>query len=173
MASKLIDFYRNLGTNDRGRTLRSELIKDWNWMEDTHDYIQWWFPLFDPSQATSDSPVLTAEDVCIFHSDRSVRMNLLLCFEAMLEFYGLELADGRSSFVLIEPSPVFEGNSEAWLTPGNHNFLRITRILKSLRILGLKEYSDAFFASLIPIYNANRDVIGEVTYGFWCRATAD
>ncbi|MBD2136681.1 hypothetical protein H6F32_03540 [Anabaena sp. FACHB-1237] len=36
---------------------------------------------------------------------------------------------------------------------GNHNHLRITRILKSLCLLGLKKYTQSLFKCLTEIYN--------------------
>jgi hypothetical protein len=61
-----------------------------------------------------------------------------------------------------------------WISPGNHNHLRITRILKSLLILGLEEEARAFCECLKDIYRAesakSSPGISEVTVSFWQRA---
>jgi hypothetical protein len=43
-----------------------------------------------------------------------------------------------------------------WITLGNHNHLRITRILKSLLTLGLQEEAVAFYDCLEDIYRAGK-----------------
>jgi hypothetical protein len=40
---------------------------------------------------------------------------------------------------------------ENWDYPTDHNHLRITRILRSLRILGLKEEAEAFYNALMAV----------------------
>jgi hypothetical protein len=61
--------------------------------------------------------------------------------------------------------------------PSNHNHLRITRILKSLSILGLEAEARAFYECLVAIYEdeAKRlePRITEETMGFWQQAVSD
>lgn len=68
----------------------------------------------------------------------------------------------------------FAERSKNWLTPANHNHLRITRILKSLRLLGLEPESAAFFRALAAIYPgqsaAANPAISATTFRFWQSA---
>lgn len=53
---------------------------------------------------------------------------------------------------------------------GNHNHLRISRILKSLGILGLHREARELFAALQRVYTMHADAIGNETYHFWRSA---
>jgi hypothetical protein len=57
-----------------------------------------------------------------------------------------------------------------WLFPGNHNHLRITRILTSMKLLGLDAYCQALFKQLDLIYRSEPESINARTYQFWCNA---
>jgi hypothetical protein len=57
-----------------------------------------------------------------------------------------------------------------WLTPHNHNFLRITRILTCLRELGLEGWSQAFFRGLEGIHGEWPNVIGAESMRYWREA---
>jgi Opioid growth factor receptor (OGFr) conserved region len=60
------------------------------------------------------------------------------------------------------------------MTYSNHNHLRITRILKSLRLLGLEAEATAFFVCLADIYHveSGKDApgISDETLTFWKAA---
>jgi hypothetical protein len=64
--SPLLDFYRGHGTDAEGRFLKDI----WTWenhdLEGVHDFIQWLFPLPEPSQFNPDAPLLTEKDVEAF-----------------------------------------------------------------------------------------------------------
>ena len=87
----------------------------------------------------------------------------------MVEFYGFHILNDSPR---IEPSRAFPAAAANWLTPGNHNYLRITRILRSSRLLGLAPYSAAFFRALSDIYQtpAAQRAIGPVSFSYWQEA---
>ena len=168
--SPLIAFYRGTGRDHRGRLLSHILGFSLDELEFHHDYIQWLFPLPEPSGANASAPLLSKEYIAAFASDESLRLALRRSLELMLQFYGLELIeDGAAEIV---PSPYFAARSRDWLTPGNHNFLRISRILRSLSLLGLGRYAVALLNCLEGIYSEHARVIGEMTLGYWRRAVA-
>ena len=71
----------------------------------------------------------------------------------------------------MERGPSWELRRGNWLTPGNHNHLRITRILSSTRTLGLAAESAALFDALSEIYRSEGGrAIERRTYDFWKRA---
>jgi hypothetical protein len=91
-------------------------------------------------------------------------------FIRMMRFYGLELSEDSDGITLGQGSNWTERKSN-WLSTGNHNFLRITRILTSLRLLGLNDYAHAFLKALVGIYDSgSEEVIGQKTLGFWRSA---
>jgi Opioid growth factor receptor (OGFr) conserved region len=72
------------------------------------------------------------------------------------------------------PSKSFDYRANNWLTRSNHNHLRITRILKSIAILGLKEESAAFLRCLEALYRMEsgeqEQRILEETFLYWQSA---
>ena len=58
-----------------------------------------------------------------------------------------------------------------WLTPNNHNFLRLTRIMKSITLLGLKPLAHALLDCLEARYAGEAGItIGARTMQYWRAA---
>jgi hypothetical protein len=57
-----------------------------------------------------------------------------------------------------------------WAVRFDHNHLRITRILRCLRVLGLQTECDAFFEALKNVYNDPAINISDRTFMYWTRA---
>ncbi len=146
MASRLVEFYSGRAPDHAGRFVAQ--IQQWpdERLEAVHDFIQWLFPLAEPSPVNPLAPVLDRETIEAFAAQPELRQNLRLSFLRMLRFYGLEMQSGPP--LRIQPAANFDERAANWLHPGNHNHLRITRILKSLALLGLKEESGAFLECL-------------------------
>ena len=159
--SQLSDFYTLKGTDDKGRTFAGMCSYDWHELEGVHDYIQWLFPLRLASNFNPDAPLLTDQDIELINKDL-----VHYAFRLMCNFYGCTYENNE---VKIEPGIWWE-RSEAWITPGNHNFLRITRILKSLSLLGMTEERDDFFIFLKGLYQQHRETITKETMHFWREA---
>lgn len=68
----------------------------------------------------------------------------------------------------ILPAPNWRRNSTNWVHVFDHNHLRLTRILRSLRVLGLQAECDALFAALEEVYDSSR--ISDRTMNYWRRA---
>jgi hypothetical protein len=169
--SPLLAFYRGDGTDSRGRTLAA--IQGWDdaRLEAVHDYVQWVFPLPERSAFNPDAPLLTAEDVAAFRTDAVLRERLLASFRRMLAFYGFALGDADGG-VQIAPTPGFRRRSDAWLRRGNHNLLRLTRILRCLTLLGLGTQARALLAALEAVDRGGA-VVGPVTLRYWRDAVQD
>lgn len=162
-------FYRGHGRDHRGRLLSHILGFGFDELESHHDYIQWLFPLPEPSGANASAPLLTHDDIAAFTSDPGLGKALLNSFDLMLQFYGLERA-AQGGEVEVARTSNFDQRSRWWLTPGNHNFLRISRMLRSLSLLGCSRDAAAFLECLEAIYAENRDTVGITTVGYWRRA---
>jgi hypothetical protein len=115
------------------------------------------------------APVLDRETIAEFRARPELVENLRRSFLRMLKFYGLEWSDGG-----VVRAADFGVRSRNWLWPGNHNHLRITRILKCLALLGLEAEARAFLACLSAIYGEEerkpRPSISEDTWRFWSTA---
>ena len=161
----LLSFYAGESTDDRGRTIADIWAYSHEDLESVHDYIQWLFPLADRSAFNPGAPLLDGETVARFRRDVRLQRNLERSLRVMLDFFGLAIAGHE---ILRVPS--FGARSRNWLTPGNHNFLRLTRMLKSLSILGLEDRARQLLRALEEIDRKQPGIIGERTMGFWSRA---
>jgi hypothetical protein len=170
--SRIVDFYRGQTRHPGGVSI--ETIWEWDdsQLEYEHTYIQWLFPLREPSRAVPGSPTITEAEVGEFQSDPGLRERVLRSLRVMLGFYGFAMhpAADCAGGTAIVPASDFDAKSRNWLRPMNHNHLRITRILKSLTILGLKREALEWFAALQRVYVANTDLIGRTTYEYWRNA---
>ncbi len=164
--SALTDFYRGTATDSEGRTLSEIQAYNDDQLEAIHDFIQWLFPLREPSRFNPDAPLLTDADLAEFRSDPTLRENLLRSFEVFLAFLGLQLRNGQ-----VTEAPTFERKKSVFAYP-NHNWLRITRVLSSLRLLGLEDQSRAFFTFLKHYRDSGASGITSDTFAYW-KAAAD
>ena len=122
-------------------------------LEAVHDYIQWLFPMKEASAFNRDAPVLSAVDAAALASSQEAQAAMRRGLQRMLAFYG---------------HPKLEGLH--WLRRHDHNFLRITRILKSLKLAGLQEEADDFYAWLQELNGRHASVFGRETFGYWTGA---
>jgi Opioid growth factor receptor (OGFr) conserved region len=159
---RLIAFYRDGARDDAGRTLDEILAWPDDELEAVHDFIQWLFPLPERSGANPAAPVLDENTIHAFRNSAQMQENLRRAFLRMLAFYGLTWTEGR-----VARAADFENRAENWLWPSNHNHLRITRMLRSLGLLGLEAESVAFFHALDLIYQNFPQRITARTFAFW------
>jgi hypothetical protein len=164
--SRLTAFYRGEAADSEGRSLQDL----WTWsdedLEAVHDFIQWLFPLPEPSRYNPDAPLLTPDDVAAFRADERLRANLARSFERLLTFLGLsQTADGQ-----VVEGPNFAARApDVWAFP-NHNWLRITRILRSLTLLGLPDRARALYERLKAFHASRRFPIPAETFAYWTDA---
>lgn len=115
-------------------------------IENEHGWIQWVFPT--PEQSAHDySPPCSLNDIKRRNNDK-IQSNMRKCYHKIRGFYSTE-------------------RSKKWITKNNHNYLRISRILRSLRVFGLNDEADEFFSYLTVIYKNNPDVVTKQTYEIW------
>jgi hypothetical protein len=158
----LLGFYRDGAHDDRGRTVEEIIAWPDDDLEDVHDFIQWLFPLPERSGANPAAPILDRATIEAFLTTPQMRDRLRQSFLRMLRFYGLEWTNNA-----VERAPNFTARAQNWLWPMNHNHLRLTRILRSLRLLGLEAESAALFRALDSIRDEFPDRITERTFEFW------
>lgn len=142
-------FLEGDGPDARGRTLFDVLAMDNAALEQNHDFIQWLFPLREPSRAVPDAPVLTDAEV------EAIK-------ESGMAQYALAAATDRMD--------AFYRATHDWLMPNDHNHLRITRIIRSLRLLVGDEQADAFKAAVLSRVEATRAPVSARSRGYWMTA---
>ena len=166
----LVAFYRDGAPDDEDRTLAQILGWDDRRLEAIHDYIQWLFPLPEPSGANPSAPTLDDATIQAFRTTPVMRDRLRQAFLRMLRFYGLQWTDGAHPN--ISRAGNFAIRSHEWLSPMNHNHLRLTRILRSLRLLGLEAESAGLFDELKAIHREYPGRITARTFDYWKEAAA-
>ena len=166
----LIAFYRGTEGNNNGVTFDQILGWDDTRLEAVHNYIQWLFPLRTVSGPNPTAPILDNQTIQTFQNDPALKNQVLRSFHRMLTFYGLQI-DERTQ--VVSRAPNFNFRASVWLLnpSGHHNFLRITRILDSMRLLGLSNYCNPFFNVLQDIArHEGQGNIGDRTLGYWKAA---
>lgn len=149
--SDVIQFLMGQGEGPRGLKLGEVLAFTDYELEHSHDIIQWLFPSDIPSKAHPDSPTLTPEQIQQMKGNTAIDCSVSMAFCR----YVLFLKDKQ------------------WLTLGNHNYLRMTRILRCFHILGIKDLYDSFQKYLESVYQENPLIVGEKTHQFWLNASND
>ncbi len=167
--SPLIAFYLGTARDGHGRMLDEILAWTDERLEDVHNYIQWLFPLDEPSRFSPRAPILTPADIERFRSDPDLPLALRRSLVRFLAFLGLERSE-EGEAVTIRKASAYQDRRNTWLYQGSHNYLRVTRVLKSLRLLGLEREAEALLACLKQVYHEQPRAIGEVTYAYWLEA---
>ncbi|MCJ1417541.1 hypothetical protein MMC32_003885 [Xylographa parallela] len=167
----LISFYDPVitATDAKGRTLGSILAWNDRNLESCHDYIQVLFPLPEASAFSYVAPVVDKATFKAFHSRPDLQAQLRMSLVRILGFYGFELQEIERGPEVIR-GPDFASASKNWVTRFDHNHLRITRIIRSLRVLGLEKEARAFFAALQAVYKSSDGRISQKSMMFWTRA---
>lgn len=163
--SQLVDFYRGDGVDRDGRRFDDILTwPDEEW-EMCHDFIQWVFPLREPSQFNRHAPLLTDEDIATFRADPRLQARLRSACERFLAFLGLRLVEDEGRLFVMTSE---NSQRDVWAYP-NHNWLRVTRVLLSLKTLGQAPLARALFTFL----ETQRWRVTAETFQYWSEALAE
>ncbi|MCP5535447.1 MAG: hypothetical protein H7A51_04335 [Akkermansiaceae bacterium] len=168
----LLPFYLLETPDHMVRTLDSYWQQDARWLEQTHDYIQWMFPLVVRSNYNPHAPVLTdqvrqAFELTDQHESKVLQDNLSRSTQCMLGFYGYDVVAGD-----INRACDWQEKSRKWLNNGNHNHLRITRILRSLNLLGQGDLAQALLAEFENSIEQTSAPVPRETRLLWKNAAA-
>ena len=147
MNSPLTRFLAADGRDHAGRTFEDVMAFDDEALERHHDFIQWLFPLPEASRAVPGAPVLSADDIAVLRASPEAQVRLAQAAERMMTFYGRETR---------------------WRAPYDHNHLRITRIIKSLRLLAGDAAANDFRTRILAL--AEGAPIAAEARGFWAAA---
>jgi hypothetical protein len=165
--SAIVAFYQGTGTDARGRRLVDvHSLSAWA-LDRVHDYVQWLFPLDEPSSVNPNAPILTGDDIETFRASDKLRKRLLDSLRLMLRFYGFELR-GSADAPAVVMAPDFAEKRGAWLIRGNHNLPRLTKILRSLTLLGCEAHAQALLDCLTRVYE--EQPIAASMFQYWSEA---
>ena len=139
-------FLKGEGTDAKGRTYAWILSKGPIYKEACHDYVQFLFPTDSPSAHLSYAPVVSASEAAALGKDPAIRGNLSKAASEMLGFLK---------------------STDHWHRKGNHNYERISRMLRSLALFGLDDEAAELLAFAEGYASANPALVDEETLGFW------
>ena len=165
MSNRILDFYQGSGTDHRGRTIVDVWSFNFQSLEAVHDYIQWLFPSWIRSRFSAEAPILDEHTQKEFSTNPELQIRLLESLDVMLDFYGLTRDDNA-----IRRAPHFDDRTSSWLTSGNHNHLRLTRILGTLWTLGCKAQAEQLYDCLEAIVLEYPDRITDKTRNYWAES---
>uniref|UniRef100_A0A7S4QTN3 Opioid growth factor receptor (OGFr) conserved domain-containing protein n=1 Tax=Alexandrium monilatum TaxID=311494 RepID=A0A7S4QTN3_9DINO len=171
----LLPFFRGVGTDSQGRRLAEIRAFSFEEMERVHDYVQWMFPTDEPSMFNLRAPLLTPELQRAFAGDEALRRELRLNFVRFCQFLGLEVQGGEGE-VRVAVGPHFQERvPDCWssMFGGNHNWLRISRVLQCLGLCSLPAEQRALMACLEEVLDAGRARCGSaIAHWRWRAGTA-
>jgi hypothetical protein len=162
--SAICDFYDGYCTDVDGRFLFQIQDEDDDWLEFDHAWVQWLFPLKEPSNFNPDAPLLTEEDIALFKAKLALQTNLIDSFLRFLKFLGLAWDHGN-----VIKGENFESRRLYCWDRVNHNWLRITRCLTCLRLLGLDSYARKLYDCLKHLHE-NENLVSENSFEYWRKA---
>jgi len=168
--SRIIQFYLNqTTTTDNKNGYLFDDILQWNneKLERTHDYIQYLFPLKEKSKYNKDALTLTDMDIYQFKYNQVLRKNVRKALSRMLSFYGIhEVVLKKYDYI----DYIWDRKTKHWLSLNNHNYLRLTRIMKFLMMIKMEYRSIKLFIALCNIYNSQTNSqtnISKTTMKYW------
>lgn len=164
----LLPFYRGEGRDSEGRLLKDIWAMNDRQKSDGHDFIQWLFPNTKPSEHNKNAPVLNRELIAAMKGDPVIVANVRTSFTSMLSYYGLNFDEAQKKVVA---AANFEERKREWFQSGDHNFLRITRILSCLKTMGLKDEARSFYDHLTLMNNKQPNVFRK-SYTIWSQIIA-
>ena len=144
--TEIVGFLEGKTPDHRGRILAMLLQQTDHQAETTHDYIQWLFPLDEPSRSVNGAPVLTEMEIDEIRDSSLAQANL----------------DKSARWFL-----GFLERNDHWITKYNHNHLRITRVIRSLRLLASDEAADEFRDKVLALAGDRLNLIDQKARGFW------
>ena len=135
---------------------KNRFLKDiWNFSDEdieyTHDFIQLLFPLNEKSSAISNGIYLDSNEAIL-----SIKANKLATENIV-----------KSSKWFLS----FLARNSHWKRKHDHNYLRITRIIKSLRLLVSDQEANKFYELFMQLVDENlKSKINLTTLTYWKNA---
>jgi len=117
-------------------------------LEYHHGYIQWLFPIREQGLNYAADPLQLHEAEAI-RDDEECQTRLLRSFQMMLDFYGMDFDEDNPLIITRHQDLRVCRQQYVNLMDSYHNYLRITRILKSLWELGQEDYVPSFLLFIL------------------------
>eukprot|EP01062_Namystynia_karyoxenos_P049318 TRINITY_DN37749_c0_g1_i1.p2 TRINITY_DN37749_c0_g1~~TRINITY_DN37749_c0_g1_i1.p2 ORF type:complete len:518 (+),score=126.51 TRINITY_DN37749_c0_g1_i1:82-1554(+) len=106
---------------------------NYQWLEQKHHFMQWLFPKAQNGVSGACAPTLTPRAAAVMVADAAVRARVTAAYRMILDFWGLDLEDEETGALAKAPHC---GERMQNVAAREHNYLRITRVLISIGMLG-------------------------------------
>lgn len=100
------------------------------------------------SPINPSAPIITKAVRDAFLQQELLRSNLFRAFARMASFYAFNVSGTKEEPTLQPKESFVKLARQTWLTRMDHNHLRITRIIRCMRILGLETAATNFYDAL-------------------------
>ena len=147
----LVDFLNGTGPDHQGRYLRDIWDFDDKAIEQTHDFIQWMFPLTEKSMSVPGVPTLSPDDIAAIRTSEVARANL----EKSAQWY-----------------LGFLQRNDHWIKSYDHNHLRITRVIKALNLLLSQRVALTLLNSVLEVAGDKVNSVSQDAIRFWRAAVS-
>ena len=145
----IIAFLGGVGPDSHGRLLNDIWVFSDTEIERTHNFIQWLFPLVEPSLTVPGSPTLTSADAVALRLSVTAKTSIV------------KSSDWYTAFL---------SRNSHWKAKYDHNHLRITRAIKSLRLLVSDNEANRFCDNVFALLGDDTELIDEKARAFWLAA---
>ena len=140
------DFLKGNKPDIHKRYLKDIWMMSDDQIENKHNFIQWIFPLNVKSNAVPSSPILTKKEIICIKKSEIVQKNIKKSAEWFLKFLS---------------------SNSYWICQNNHNHYRITRVIKSLRLIHSNEEAEKFKNSIMNLIQGNEKKISPTNIQYW------
>lgn len=147
--SPLCRFYAGVTPDHRDRFFDDILEFSDEDFEGVHDYIQWLFPVPEPSMFNPWAPLLSEADIQVFKTDAEMRAQAYRAFRRWLQFLS---------------------NNPHWCVPRDHNHLRITRVIRFLTLTDQGSEAQQLFQTAVEMMGKHSPSFPEQTRFYWEEA---
>ena len=142
---QLVKFFEG-GVDHAGRSFDFILDQNDEWFEKTCDFIQWVFPTDESTRQAEFVPVLDDRTIEEIRNSTVAQENLIRAASRMRMFWGRQ---------------------NHWIREYDHNHLRITRVIKSLRLLVSDDEAQKMKIWLSSVLGPNSKIINQKSLEFW------
>jgi hypothetical protein len=163
-AEQLIAFYKGDAPDHRGRLIEEIWQMSDFWLEHTHDYVQWLFPIPEAGRFNGFAPLLDVTAIKAFQEDQALQERQRQSLDMMLDFLALQRTEGG-----IRAKPELNMRDHIWLKAGGHNHLRITRMIRSLGLCGQRNLALQLQAAVIQI-GTEKGHVSSQSKAYWRSA---
>ncbi|XP_071795841.1 opioid growth factor receptor-like protein 1 [Asterias amurensis] len=168
-------FYKNeIQSRPRGDfidDIHKHWFGDYSRLEEHHGYIQWLFPIREQGMNWKSQELQQHEAKKIIASENASR-RLIKSYRMMLDFWGMRLEDEKTGVIV---------RGDNWkerfthLNRSYHNYMRITRMLKSLGELGQEHLKAPFLTFILQEVIKTRTLINaqKSCLNYWIHTIRD